>query len=82
LRRIRGGVFWRGTATNSRDENLKARIPAAAGESKEERKRERLSEPSRSILDAPDAAVQSSSVSSRCPEWLGFFDDRGWTMGA
>ena len=32
----------RAATADSRDENLKARIPAAAGESKEERKRERL----------------------------------------
>jgi len=37
-------------ATDSRDENLKAKSPAAAGGSKEERKREHLSEPTRSIL--------------------------------
>jgi hypothetical protein len=53
-------------ATDSRDENLKAKLPAAAVESKEERKRERLGEPTRSILDAPDDALQSASLSSRC----------------
>src|SRR6185437_1351700 len=52
-------------ATDSRDENLKAKLPAAAGESEEERKRERLSEPTRSILDAPDDAIQSALLSSR-----------------
>ena len=52
---------------DSRDENLKARIRAAAGESKEERKQERVSESSRSILDAPAAAIQSAGLSSRCP---------------
>lgn len=36
--------------------NLKAKLPAAAGGSKEERKRERLSETTRSILDAAAAA--------------------------
>ena len=57
----------RAATADSRDENLKASIPAAVGESKEERKRERLSEPSRSILDAPTAAIQSTSFSSRGP---------------
>ena len=52
---------------DSSDENLKARIPAAVGESEEERKRERLSEPTRSILDAPDAAIQSALLSSPSP---------------
>ena len=54
------------TATVSRDENLKAKSRAAAGESKEERKRERLSEPTRRILDAPDDALQSRRFSLRC----------------
>ena len=53
-------------ATDSRDENLKAKLPAAAVESKEERKREPLSEPSRSILDAADDAIQSRKFSSCC----------------
>ena len=56
----------RTATTDSRDENLKAKTGAAAGESEEERQRERLSEPTRSILDAPDAAIQSVSLSSRC----------------
>ena len=60
-------------ATDSRDENLRAKSPAAAGESEEERKRERLSVATRSILDAPAAATESKRFSSRCPmqaEWL------------
>ena len=57
--------FLNRAATDSRDENLKANFPAAADGSKEERKRERLSEPTRSILDAPDAAIQSAGISSR-----------------
>ena len=40
-------------ATDSRDENLKAKSPAAAGGSKEERKRERLSERSVVSLTRP-----------------------------
>jgi hypothetical protein len=56
--------FSNRAATDSRDENLKAKSPAAAGGSKEERKRERLSEPTRSILDAPDDAIQSRRFSS------------------
>ena len=55
------------TVTDSRDANLKANVPAAVGGSKEERKRERLSEPTRSILEAPAAAIQWKRVPSRCP---------------
>jgi hypothetical protein len=56
----------RGARTDFRDENLEVKIPAASGESTEERQRERLSEPTCRILDAPDAAIQSKLVSSRC----------------
>ena len=55
-----------GIATDARDENLRAKLPGGDGRVKEERKRERLSEATRSILDASDAAIQLNRISSRC----------------
>jgi len=51
----------RSAATDSRDENLKAKAPGGGGLVKEERK-----PLNRSILDAPADATQSNLVSSRC----------------
>jgi hypothetical protein len=55
-----------GIATDARDENLRAKLRGGDGRVKEERKRERLSEATRSILDATDAAIQLKRISSRC----------------
>ena len=68
-------------ATNSRDENLDAKFGAAAGGSEEERKRERLSEPTRSILDAPAVARQSKRFSSRCSDDEPNGSPREWRPG-
>src|SRR2546425_5597312 len=54
-----------GIATDAPDENLRAKLPGGDGRVKE-RKRERLSEATRSILDASDAAIQLNRISSRC----------------
>src|SRR6185503_20723490 len=76
--------FGRPATTDVRDEILSARILARAGGSEEERKRERLSEPTRSILDAAAGATQSNRVSSRCHDhWSndssrGAFDSSFW----
>ncbi len=53
--------FQRSAATDFSDENLEAKTPGGVGRVKEERK-----PLNRSILDAPDAVIQSDSVSSRC----------------
>ena len=55
-----------GIATDARDENLRAKLRGGDGRVKEERKRERLSEATRSILDASDAAIQLNRISSGC----------------
>ena len=55
-----------GIATDARDENLRAKLPGGDKRVKEERKRERLSEATRSILDATEAAIQLNRISSRC----------------
>ncbi|HTE91459.1 MAG TPA: hypothetical protein VK639_21095, partial [Terriglobales bacterium] len=53
--------FQSSAAIDSSDENLEAKTPGGGGRVKQERK-----PLNRSILDAPDAAIQSASLSSRC----------------
>jgi len=66
-----------GTATDSRDENLKAKVPGGGGRVKVEAEAARAHD-----LDATDAAIQSNWTSSRChpspAEWLANFPASDW----
>src|SRR3989442_453390 len=55
-----------GLLRDAPDDNLRAKLPGGDGRVHEERKRARLTEATRSILDASDAVIQLNRVSSRC----------------